>query len=53
MKTVYPDDVAELLDPAIPEASISGLFNYSEPINSLGPFRLFELGFYNCKHYNV
>ena len=35
MKTVYPDDIAESLDPAIPE-----------PINSLGYFNYLELGFF-------
>ena len=35
MKTVYADDIAESLDPAIPE-----------PINSLGYFNYLELGFF-------
>lgn len=35
MKTVYPDDIAESPDPAIPE-----------PINSLGYFNYLELGFF-------
>lgn len=34
MKTVYADDIAESLDPAIPE-----------PINSLGYYNYLELGF--------
>ena len=35
MKTVYADDIAESLDPAIPE-----------PINSLGYFNYLELVFF-------